>query len=112
MDNQGNKLQGKEPWTVSTIQRIFSYNYLVSSDQSLEFSINGFKLIRNDKVQTRSNIRPSHGLALYVRDNIKIPSWNSYNTKNVEYTLLNSLYIEKDVQIVMAYKAPNVPFNI
>ena len=85
---------------------------LHSTDKSTEYSIEGFQLIRNDQSSTKPGVRPSHGLALYIKNNVVVNQSFSYNTPDIEFTFLDVTKHSEDKQVVAIYKAPACSFKM
>ena len=87
---------------------------LKQTDQDNAFSIEGFKpIIRCDQQATTLNVRPAHGLAMYIKDCHQLVSANKVSTATFESLSLNvwnsrshTLY-----SIIVIYKAPSCCFE-
>ena len=77
-------------------------------DNSSDYQLDGFKLIRNDQKTNRTCYRPAHGLAIYVSNDVHVTSEISYSTKQLEFTLLKTRHSLTEMQIVVLYKSPTM----
>ena len=68
-------------------------------------------MIRNDQLQSNSTARPSHGSVLYAKNDVTIVNSFSYNTKDMEFIVVESHHHLIDLQIVVVYKSPSTPFS-
>ena len=84
----------------------FAESRLHASDDSNQYSIDGFQLVRNDQIQNAAGVRPPHGLAIYVKNDITIKQCFSYSVSEIEFTFLNVAKNLSCKQIVAVYKAP------
>jgi hypothetical protein len=78
-------------------------------DDSFDFEINGFQLIRNDQVGGSRVKRPAHGLAVYVQNDTLITREMKFSSKTLEFVLLNILHELIEMQVLFLYKSPNMP---
>ena len=74
---------------------------LLQRDSSSNYSMTGFKLLRNDLNQQTQTTRPPHGLAIYVKDT------HCYSTPTSEFMVVKK-YLQKEEQIVVVYKSPGL----
>lgn len=77
-------------------------------DDSANYSIEGYNLIRNDQLVDNSQNRPVHGLALYIKTDTVVTSASSFSSNNLEFTYINTTNQIAEMQIVMLYKAPSM----
>jgi hypothetical protein len=84
---------------------------LCERDIDQAYFIEGFNLMRNDQFSEGSNVRPPHGLALYIKTGIEIVKSISHNQQNVEFTFLHIKIDHKEIQVVILYKAPCLSFR-
>jgi len=84
---------------------------LHGTDSSRQYLIDGFHLLRNDQKQNKPGVRPPHGLAVYIKDDIIINQCFPYNTADIEFTFLDVRKHSKDKQIVVLYKSPSCSFR-
>ena len=86
---------------------------LYQRDQDIDYAIDGFlPIIRNDQKKTHS-IRPSHGLAIYVKNCHEVISTESLSTDRIESLAVRVLNVRShDLHtILVVYKAPTCSFE-
>ena len=87
---------------------------LQQNDQNLDYSIKGFHpIIRNDQKPKVHDLRPSHGLAIYVKTCYEIISVNRFSTEKFESLAvsvrnLRSLHV---YDVIVVYKSPRCSFE-
>lgn len=104
----------------------FCETRLCGQDCDTSFKIEGYQLLRNDQnvsqqTQTISceeeavhSRRPPHGLAVYVKQRIKVSDVHNFSTDLLEFTSIVAT-LNNDLtkyQIVFLYKSPKCPFSI
>ena len=57
------------------------------------------------KQQTQTT-RPSHGLAIYVKDSVNVLNYHCYSPPTFEFMVVKTKYLQKEEQIVVVYKSP------
>ena len=80
----------------------------VQRDSSSNYSMTGFKLLRNDQQQQTQTTRPPHGLAIYVKDTVTVMNYHCYSTSAFEFMVMKTKYFQKDQQVVVVYKSPSL----
>ena len=88
---------------------------LSQRDQDNDYMIEGFKpIIRCDQQNTLHQIRPAHGLAIYIKNCHQLSSVTKVSTEKFESILMNmwnsrshSLY-----SVIVIYKAPTCTFDV
>ena len=84
---------------------------LSTRDKSEDYSLHNFlPIIRNDQ-QALHEMRPHHGLGIYLRNTYDYEIISHYNSKGLEYSIIRIMPLDdgtnRDVmQIVVLYKAP------
>ena len=84
----------------------FAETRLMQKDENCVYTIHGYQLIRNDQNQNQQTVRPPHGLALYVRDDVIISKCKCCSTNKFECVVLETLHQLTQMQIVMIYNSP------
>ena len=82
------------------------------NDTEQDYALEGFKyIIRND--QSTYGKRPPHGLAVYMKEFIRIDSFKSFSTSTIESITLEITDLRSDAcyTIVIVYKSPSCSFN-
>ena len=87
----------------------FAETRLHAKDQTADYQIDGFHMMRNDQT-TSSNARPANGLAVYTRDSVLIKNQILYSSKHLETIFLHISQEPgyTDLQLVFLYKAPSM----
>ena len=86
---------------------------LSCNDQDSEYAIEGFQpIIRNDQTANH-RVRPPHGLAMYVKQSIKINLVQTISTKEFECLVvqLNRPSSNHMTTLIVVYKSPNCGFE-
>ena len=85
---------------------------LMSTDEDLDYRLDGYQMLRNDQILHQSNRRPAHGLVLYVKHDFSIQRVVKHSTTLVEF-LLAEVHSDKldCLQLVVMYKAPTCTMN-
>ncbi|MCU7801387.1 MAG: hypothetical protein KZQ70_14975, partial [gamma proteobacterium symbiont of Lucinoma myriamae] len=85
----------------------FAETRLQMKDNSSNFTLNGFKLIRHDEKEHASASRPYHGLVLYVKEQFDIQRLKKFRSDTCEFI---SATVSNDTkgcfQVVCFYKYP------
>ena len=92
----------------------FAETRLNENDQDLDYAIEGFlPVIRNDQCDTTAHMRPSHGLAIYVRNCHQIVSIHRISTEQFESLAIDvkNSHSGTFYSIIVVYKAPRCPFG-
>ena len=87
---------------------------LQQNDLDDDYSIDGFHpVIRNDQRAKLVNVRPSHGLAVYVKSCHEIISSSFISTEKFESLVLNirSASSHNGYTVIVVYKAPTCSFE-
>ena len=84
---------------------------LLQNDDTINYNINGYHLIRNDQDTNTQANRPPHGLAIYVKDDVKIKSVFSFSSQKLEFTYMNVEHTLSEMQIVVLYKSPGLSYH-
>ena len=84
----------------------FAETRLMQKDENCVYTIHGYQLIRNDQNQNQQTVRPPHGLALYVRDDVIISKCKCCSSNKFECVVLETIHQLKQMQIVMIYNSP------
>jgi hypothetical protein len=84
----------------------FAETRLIEVDMNDDYAMNGFHtVIRNDQHQS-SNLRPPHGLAIYVKDTYTVHTFKHFSEGTIE---LSFVFLEnvdrKQLQIIVLYKS-------
>ena len=81
---------------------------LTARDYSPTYALRGFQeVIRNDQ-KSNSNIRPPHGLAIYVREEITVSNTLHFSLDEIEFTMVTCAKNDTEsVDVVFVYKACN-----
>ena len=80
---------------------------LCCKDQDSEFSVEGFQpIIRSDQ-SAFDGLRPSHGLAMYVKKHIEINLIETVSTKEFECLKVQLNSPHQSTTIIAVYKSPN-----
>ena len=85
----------------------FAESRLCARDENVHFSLRRFKLIRLDDSQYESLNRPSHGLALYMKEYLEVQKLEKLQCQSCEfiYAALHSRQ-KGHFQVVVLYKYP------
>ena len=86
---------------------------LQSTDQDADYSISGFfPIIRNDQSRVH-DMRPSHGLAMYVKSCHKIISSQTVSSDKFEALAVSVINMRSQIlyTIMIVYKAPSCKFE-
>ena len=62
----------------------------LKADDCNSYAFEGFAMMRNDQAMRNDSIRPSHGSAVYVRNDVTVLKFYSYNSKELELTYIDS----------------------
>ena len=92
----------------------FAESRLHEIDLDVDYAIEGFlPVIRNDQYHKTSHLRPSHGLAIYVRNCHQAVPIHSISTEQFESLAINVIDAHSDTlySIIVVYKAPRCPFG-
>ncbi|KAK3087854.1 hypothetical protein FSP39_011503 [Pinctada imbricata] len=80
---------------------------LCNSDDNETYAIDGFEMYRCDQNIQTSGRRPSHGLVLYMKDDLECKKILRHSSDNVEFLLCQTSHSATGVvQIVLVYKSP------
>ena len=90
----------------------FAETRLMQKDKNCVYTIHGYQLVRNGQNPNQQTVRPPHGLALYVRDDVIISKCKCCNTNKFECVVLETVHQLKQMQIVMMYKSPGHSLQI
>ena len=92
----------------------FAETRLHESDQNSDYLMEGFHpIIRNDQCDKTPHMRPSHGLAIYVRNCHQIVSIHKISTEQFESLAVDVINSHSGTlcSIILVYKAPRCPFG-
>ena len=81
---------------------------LYQFDNSCDYQLHGYKLIRNDQETDSVGRRPPHGLAMYVKNDVQITSEFHYTSKLLEFMFFSAQCPLCEMQIVVLYKSPRM----
>lgn len=84
----------------------FAETRLTQKDENCIYTIHGYQLIRNDQNPNNQTVRPPHGLAVYVRDDVIISNYKCSSSSAFEFIVLETIYQLEQMQIVMVYNSP------
>ena len=87
---------------------------LQQSDKDEDYSIEGFHpIIRNDQKAKSDDVRPPHGLAVFVKRCHEIVSLSRISTEKFESLVLNvrNMYSLNVYTVIVVYKAPTCSFE-
>ena len=87
---------------------------LQQSDQDNEYTIQGFhSIIRNDQQMRMHGVRPSHGLAIYVKNCFQLVSVDKISTEMFESLSVNVIDCRSQsiYSVTVIYKAPRCGFE-
>ena len=86
---------------------------LQSTDRDTDYTIKGFSpIIRNDQIRVH-DMRPSHGLAMYVKSCHKIVSSQTMSSNDLEWLAISVINTRSQnlYTIIVVYKAPTCKFE-
>ena len=86
---------------------------LGSNDPDTEFAIEGFQpIIRNDQT-TLHQVRPSHGLAMYIKQSIEVRGVETISAKQFECLVVQLCRPSSNrlTTVIVVYKSPNCSFK-
>ena len=92
----------------------FAETRFCHDDKDATYAIEGFKcVIRNDEHQKSEIIRPSHGIAVYVKDCHEVMHIDKISSPLFECTLINlqSCQSHHKYTIIVVYKSPRCGFK-
>ena len=89
----------------------FAETRLHQNDDTIDYNIHGYRLIRNDQETNIQANRPSHGLAIYVNDDVGVTPVLSYSSQKLEFTSINIEHVLCEMQIVVLYKSPGLSYH-
>ena len=92
----------------------FAETRLHEDDQDIDYAMEGFlPVIRNDQVDKQHQKRPSHGLAIYVRNCHHVVSIHKVSTKQFESVAVDVMNSHSSTlySIIVVYKAPRCRFE-
>ena len=81
---------------------------LHKNDDNADYYINEYTLIRNDQATDTLSVRPPHGLAVYLRNDICISSQRLFSTTSTEFIYVNIVHGLTEQQFVALYKSPKM----
>ena len=85
--------------------------WLLNTDSSNRFQIDGFRMYQQDGTSYDVNARPHHGLALYVKDFVNVNKVQYFTGTKVEF-IVAKLSVGTDcLQFLTIYKAPQFKFH-
>ena len=87
---------------------------LQKADEDAYYSIKGFHpIIRNDQQDSTSNMRPPHGLAIYVRNSHHVVFSQNISSQTFETLFVNMISSRSNTEysILVVYKAPVLTFG-
>lgn len=84
---------------------------LCQSDIDEKYSLDGFKIFRNDG-KTDHCSRSHHGIVLYVKNNLTVLSHNSFSSDSIEFSVINVIISNSEVQCVALYKKPSCHLQV
>ena len=88
-----------------------SKSRLCLKDDSRDYSIEGFNLVRNDQIMTSNLVRSSHGSVVYLRNDVDIDVKHKFNTNYLELTVIDCHHALIDMQVVVVYKSPGTSYE-
>ena len=77
---------------------------LTNEDSDSDYAMQGFTLFRNDQ-HSHNQHRPSHGLAVYVKEEIDVQIVDLYSSKHIEWMFLKPNINDSDIQIICIYNS-------
>ena len=84
---------------------------LCESDKDEKYSLDGFKIFHNDG-KTDHCSRSHHGIVLYVKNNLTVLSHNSFSSDSIEFSVINVIISNSEVQCVALYKKPSCHLQV
>ena len=92
----------------------FAETRLHENDQDTDYAMEGFlPAIRNDQCDNAPHMRPSHGLAIYVRNCHQVVSIHKISTEQFESLAIDLINSHSNTlySVIVVYKAPRCPFG-
>ena len=92
----------------------FAETRLHEHDLDIDYAIEGFlPVIRSDQIDKLHNMRPPHGLAIYVRNCHHVVSTHKVSTKQFESVAIDVMnsHSSSVYSIIVVYKAPSCRFE-
>ncbi|KAK3105661.1 hypothetical protein FSP39_002926 [Pinctada imbricata] len=81
---------------------------LYSSDLDETYALNGFEMHRCDQIGQGSSKRPSHGLVLYLKDDMECKQVLKHSTDKVEWLLCETSHpTTGSINLLLVYKSPS-----
>ena len=94
----------KQYYHLFSIREREKQSRLTNEDSDSDYAMHGFTLFRNDQ-HSHNQHRPSHGLAVYVKEEIDVQIVDLYSSKHIEWMFLKPNINDSDIQIICIYNS-------